>query len=176
MWELDQKECWAPKNWCFQIVVLEKTLESLLDSKEVKPVNPKGNQLSIHWKDWCWSWSSNTLASWGKVPTHWKRPWCWERLRAWGEGGDRGWDGCMVSPINGHEFEQTVRDSERQGNLACWSPWGHKELDMTEGLNNNRLTLFDLRTNWTYKCAFRTKFIYMEGTYYSSFLFIPTLY
>ena len=80
--------------------------ESSWDSKEIKPVNPKGNQ---HWifiqgwlidlfrKDWCWSWSSDTLATWCEVPTQWKRPWCWERLRARGEGGDRGWDGWMAS-------------------------------------------------------------------------------
>ena len=49
--------------------------------------------LNIHWKDWWWSWSSNTLATWCEEPTHWKRSWCWERLKAGGEGGDRGWDG-----------------------------------------------------------------------------------
>ena len=54
--------------------------------------------LNTHWKDWCWSWSSNTLAPWCKEPNHWKRPWCWERLRAGGGGDDRGWDGWMASP------------------------------------------------------------------------------
>ena len=54
--------------------------------------------LNIHWKDWCWSWNSNTLATWYEELTHWKRPWCWERLRAGGEGDDRGWDGWMASP------------------------------------------------------------------------------
>ena len=53
--------------------------------------------LNIHWKDWYWSWNSNTLATWCKEPTHWKRPWCWEKLKA-GEGDDRGWDGWMTSP------------------------------------------------------------------------------
>ena len=52
--------------------------------------------LNIHWKDWRWSWSSNNLATWCKEPTHWKKPWCWERLRA-EEGGDRGWDGWIAS-------------------------------------------------------------------------------
>ena len=94
-WEPDHKEGWAPKNWYFWTVVLEKTLESPLDSKEIKPVNPKGNQswMFIDWKDWCWSWSSNTLATWCEEVTHWKRSWFWERLRAEGEGGDQGWDG-----------------------------------------------------------------------------------
>ena len=54
--------------------------------------------LNIHWKDWCWRWSSNTLATWCEELTHWKRPWCWERLKAGGEGDDRGWDGWMASP------------------------------------------------------------------------------
>ena len=53
--------------------------------------------LNIHWKDWCWSWSSNTLATWCKELTYWKRPWCWERLKAREEGDDRGWDGWMAS-------------------------------------------------------------------------------
>ena len=53
--------------------------------------------LNIHWKDWCWSWNSNTLAIWNKEPTHWKRPWHWEKLRAGGEGGERGWNGWMAS-------------------------------------------------------------------------------
>ena len=54
--------------------------------------------LSVHWKDWCWSWNSNTLATWSKELTYWKRPWCWERLRAGGEGDARRWDGWMASP------------------------------------------------------------------------------
>ena len=84
-------------NWGLHTVVLEKTLETPLDSKEIKLVNLKGNQLSIHWKDWCWSESYNTLATWCKELTHLKRPWCWERVRAGGEGDDRGWDGWMAS-------------------------------------------------------------------------------
>ena len=86
--------------------------------------------LNIHWKDWCWS--SNTLTTWCKDLTHWKRPWCWERLRAEGEGSNRGWDGWIASLFNGHEIEQTLGNSEGQGSLACCSPWGCKELDTTE--------------------------------------------
>ena len=91
MWELDYKESWAPKNWCFWTVVLEKTLESPLDCKEIQPVYSKGGQ----------SWvffgrndaKTETPVLW---PPRWKRPWCWERLKA-GEGDDRGWDGWMAS-------------------------------------------------------------------------------
>ena len=55
--------------------------------------------LNIHWKDWCWNWNSNTLATWCEELIHWKRPWCWERLKVGGEGNDSGWDGWMSSPI-----------------------------------------------------------------------------
>ena len=95
MWELDYKESWAQKNWCFWTVVLEKSLESPLVCKEIQPVQ---SVLRVHWKDWCWSWNSNTLATWYKELTHLKRPWCWERLREGGEGDNRGWDGWMASP------------------------------------------------------------------------------
>ena len=80
---------------------MEKTLASSLDSK-IKSVNSKGNQpwlfirIVIHWKGWCWSWSSNTLATWYEEPTHWEKSWFWERLRA-REGDSRGWDGWMTS-------------------------------------------------------------------------------
>ena len=100
MWELDYKESWAPKNWCFWTMVLEKTLESPLDCREIQPVYPKGQEiiLGVHWKDWCWSWNSDTSATWCEELTSWKRPWCWKRLRAGGEGDDRRWDGWMASP------------------------------------------------------------------------------
>ena len=92
MWDLDYKESWAPKNWCFWTVVLEKTLESPLACKEIQPLHPKGK----HWKDWCWSWSSNTLATWCEELTHWKRPLCWEILKVRREGYNR-WDCWMAS-------------------------------------------------------------------------------
>ena len=99
MWALDYKESWALKKWCFWTVVLEKTLGNPLDCKEIKPVSPEGNQSSVHWKDWCWSWNFNTLATWCKKLTHWKRLWCWERLKVGEEGDDRGWDSLMASLI-----------------------------------------------------------------------------
>ena len=119
---VDHKESWAPENWCFWTVVLEKTLESRLDCKEIQPVNPKRKStLNIHWKDWCWSWNSNTLATWCEEPTHWERPCCWERLKA-GEKGTT--EDEMVGRnhrFNGHEFEQTLADGEGQGSLVCCS-------------------------------------------------------
>ena len=67
--------------------------------KEIKLVSLKGNQPWILWKDWCWSWSSDTLTTWCEQPTHWKGPWYWENLRAGGEGVDRRWDGWMASLV-----------------------------------------------------------------------------
>ena len=89
--------------------------------------------LNIPWKDWCWSWNSNTLATWWEL-THWKRPWCWERLKA-GEGDDRGWDGWMASPTQWTWVWEALVAGDGQGGLACCSPWGHKESDMTDWLN-----------------------------------------
>ena len=98
IWELVYKESWALKNWCFWTVVLEKTLESPLDCKEIKPVHPKGNRSWIFIVRTDADWSSNTLATWYKELNHQRRPWCWERLKAGGEGDDRGWDSWKTSP------------------------------------------------------------------------------
>ena len=97
MWELDYKESWVPNNWCFWTVVLEKTLESLGLQEDSTSQSKRKSVLNIQWKDWCWSWNSNTLATWCKELTPWKRPWCWERLMVGRERDDRGWDGWMAS-------------------------------------------------------------------------------
>ena len=83
-------------NILIECMVLQKTIESPLDCKKIQPVHSKGEQ-SWHWKDWCWSWNSNTLATWCEELTHLKRLWCWERWRAGGKRDDRGWDGGMAS-------------------------------------------------------------------------------
>ena len=99
MWELDYKESWALKNRCFWTVVLEKTLESPLDCKEIQPVHPKGNPSWVFiGRNDTEAETPNTLATWYEELTHLKRPWCWERLKAGRKGDDRGWDGWMASP------------------------------------------------------------------------------
>ena len=99
MWELDHKEGWVPKNWCFWTVLLEKTLESPLDCKEIKPAHPKGNQ--------SWIFIGRTDAE-AEAPILWppdvkiwliRKDWCWEKLKAGGEVDDRGWDSWMASSI-----------------------------------------------------------------------------
>ena len=79
----------------------EDSLESFgLQGDQTNQSQRKSN-LNIHWKDWCWSWSSNILATWCKEVIHWKSPQCWERLKAEGEGDNRGQDGLMASPTPG---------------------------------------------------------------------------
>ena len=98
MWELDYKES-AEELMLLNCGVGEDSWESF--GLQGGPTSPSKRKLvlNIHWRDWCWSWNSNTLATSCKELTHWKRPWCWERLKAGGEGDDRGWDGWMASAI-----------------------------------------------------------------------------
>ena len=99
MWELDHKESWAAKNWCFRTAVLKKTLEESLGlQQDLTSPSSRRSVLNIHWKDWCCIWNSNSSATWCKGLSHFKRPWCWERLKAGGEGDHRGYDGRMASP------------------------------------------------------------------------------
>ena len=93
MWELDYKESWALTNWCFWTVALEKTLESPLDCREIQPVHPRGDQ------SWVFIGRTDVEAEFQYFDhlIHLKRPWCWERLKAGGEGDGREWDDWMAS-------------------------------------------------------------------------------
>ena len=95
----------------------------------------KESVLNIHWRDWCWSWNSNILATSCEELTHWKRPWCWERLKVEEKGTTEdkmvGWH----NQLDGHEVEQAAGVGVGQGGLVCCSPWGRKESDTTEQLN-----------------------------------------
>ena len=132
MWGLDYKDGWAPKNKCLQIVVLKKTLESPLDSKEIKPGSLKGNQL--------WIFIGRTDAE-AEAPILWppvaksqligKEP---DAGKDWRQKEKRAAEDEMVRQdhlLNGHEFEQTPGDSGGQRSLVCCHPWSHKESDMT---------------------------------------------
>ena len=92
------KESWTQRIdafelWCWIRLLKVPRTARRSNQSVLKEISP-----GCSWKDWCWSWNSNTLATWCEELTHWKRPWCWERLRAGGEGDDRGWDGWMASP------------------------------------------------------------------------------
>ena len=123
MWEFDCGESWAPKNWCFWTVVLEKTLESPLDCKELQPVYSKGDQ--------SWVFFGRTDAK-AETPIFWPphakswligKDWCREGLGAGGEGDDRaGWH----HRLDGHEFGWTPGVGDGQGGLACFNLWGCK--------------------------------------------------
>ena len=142
MWELDHKEGWALTNWCFQTVVLEKTLESPLDSKEtnqsiVKEINPEYSfgrtdaeaEAPILWPPDGKSWLIAKDTDAGK---DWK-----QEKKVMTENGMVGWP----HRLNGHEFEQALGNGEGQGSLACYSPWGRKESDTTEWLNWTELNI-----------------------------------
>ena len=136
MWELDYKESWALKNWCFLTVVLEKTLESPLGCKEIQPVHPKGDQswvfigrtdaeaeTSILWPPHAKNWLT------GKDP---------DAGRDWGQEEKGTPEDEMVGwhhRLDGHEFGWTLVVGDGQGGLVCWGSWGCKESDTTEPLN-----------------------------------------
>ena len=136
MWELDYKANWAPKNWCFWTVVLEKTLESPLDCKAIQPVHAKGN------KSWIFIGRTNVEAEtpivWppdAKSWLIWKDP---DAGKDWGQEEKGTTEDEMVGWchwLNGHGFGWTLGVGNGQGGLACCSPWGHKESDITERLN-----------------------------------------
>ena len=102
------------------------------------PTSPfwRRSALGFLWKEWFWSWNSNTLATSCEELTHWKRLWCWEGLGAGREGDNRGWEMAgWHHQLDGREFEWTLGVGDGQGGLVCCDSWGHKESDTTERLN-----------------------------------------
>ena len=148
MWELDHKDSWAPKNWCFWTMVLEKTLESPLVCKEIQPVHPKGNQ------SWIFIGRTDVVA---ETPVLWPphvKSWLIgkdsDAGRDWGQEEKGTIEDEMVGwhhQLNGHEFEQALGVGDGQGSLACCSPWGWKGSDITEWLN------------WTGPCCSKIPFL-----------------
>ena len=134
MWELDYKETWEPKNWCFWTVMLKKTFESPLDCKEIKPVNPKGTQ--------SWMFIGRTDVEvpilWPSDAKNWfigKDP---DAKKDWRQDEKGMTEDAMVGwhhQLDGHEFEQALGVGEGLGSLACCSPWGLKDSNTTERLN-----------------------------------------
>ena len=135
MWELDYKESWVSKNWCFWTVVLEKTLESPLDCKEIQPVHPKGDQswvflgrtdakaeTAILWPPDVKNWLTGKDPDAGKG---WR-----QEEKGMTEDEVVGWH----QHLDGHVLQHTLGVGDGQRSLACYSPWGHKQSDMTERL------------------------------------------
>ena len=144
MWELDYKENWVPKNWCFSTVVLEKTLESPLDCKEIQPVHPKGNQF--------WIFIGRTDVE-AETPILWPPDVkCWliwkdpDARKDWRQEEKGTTEDEMVGWhhwLNGLEFEYTLGVGDGQGGLECCSPWGCKESDTTDRLNWTEKIYYD---------------------------------
>ena len=90
-WTIKKAECWRIDAFelCWRRLLRVPWTARRSNHAVLKEISNK--HLNIHWKDWCWSWNSNTLTTWFEELTHWKRPWCWERLKTGGEGADRGW-------------------------------------------------------------------------------------
>ena len=135
MWELDYKESWALKNWCFWTVVLEKTLESPLDCKETQPVHPKDQSWVFIGKT---DVEAETPGLWPpdlKSCLIWKDP---DAGRDWGQEEKGTTEDEIIGwqdQLDGHEFGLTPGVGDGQGGLECWGSWGCKESDTTEWLN-----------------------------------------
>ena len=168
MWELDCEESWVPKNWCFWTVVLEKTLESPLDCKDIQPVHPKGDHPWVFF---------------GRTDTEAETPILWPcHAKSWliGKDPDAGRDWGQEEKgttqdkmagwhhqLNGHEFQWTLGAGDGQGGLACCNSWGCKESDRTERLNWTEL-------NWeSYNSLEIRKIIFIKTVMY---LYLPSCY
>ena len=141
MWELDNKKGWVPKKWCFWTVVLEKTLESPLDCKEIQPVNPKGDQSWIFIK----RTDAEGLIPWSPHAKNWligKDLDAGEDWRQENKGTTEDEMARWHIWLDGHEFEQALGVGDRQGSLAFCSPQGHKKSDTTEWLYWTELDSF----------------------------------
>ena len=128
-WTVKKAECWridAFELWCWRRLLRVPWTARRSNQSILKEISP------VHWKDWCWSWNSNTLAIWCEELIHLKRPGCWETLRAGGEGDDRGWDGWMASLTQWTWVSGLVMDRE------AWRAAVH-------GVKKSRTWL----TNWT---------------------------
>ena len=163
MWELDCEEGWVPKNWCFWSVVLEKSLESPLDCKEIQPVHSKGDQ--------SWVFIGRTDAE-AETPILWPphaKSWLIEKDSE--AGRDLGQEKVMTEDemagwhhwLDGHEFEWTLGVGDIPGGLACSETWGCKELDTTEGLN------------WT-ELYINVNCVKLVGSFQIFYIFVEFLY
>ena len=132
-WTIKKAKCQridAFEQWCWRRLLRIPWTARRCNQSILKEISP-----DVHWKDWCWSWNSNTLATWCQVLTHWKDPdagkdWRWEE-KGKTENEVVGWH----HRLNGHVFEVTLGVDDGQGSLACCSPWGREESDTAEWLN-----------------------------------------
>ena len=159
MWELDCEESWVPKNWCFWSVVLEKTLESPLDCTEIQPVHPKGDH------SWVFIERTDAEAETPILRLHDVRNWLLRKdpdaRQDWRQEKKGMTEDKMVGWhhwFDGPKFKQAVGVDDGQGRLACCSPWGHNESDMTEWLNwtvqGSTVTWIHMIKNKEHQCRY----------------------
>ena len=158
MWELDHKETWAPKNWSLWTAVLEKLLRVSWTARRsnqsiLKEISPEYSLEGL-----MLSWNSNTLATWCEELIHWKRPSCWERLKAGGEGDNRGWDGWMESPTQRTRVWTSSRRRWWTGKPGMLQSMGLQRvrrdwLNWTELPNDPRLNFFSWTVGHVFLCA-----------------------
>ena len=169
MWELDCEEGWVPKNWCFWTVVLEKTLESPLDYKEIQPVHFKGDL----WKDWLFfgrtDAKAETLILWPIHVKSWLIGKNSEAGRDWGQEENGTTEDEMAGWhhwLDAHEFGWNPGVGDWQGGLACCDSWGHKESDTIELLNWAEATdLVWAPQIWTFSTLSCLKWVtWLKGT------------
>ena len=136
-WTIKKAECWrsdAFELWCWRRLLrvpwtARRSNQSIL----------KKSTLNIHWKDWCWSWSYNSLATWCEELTRLKRPWCWESLKAGGERDNRGWDGWMASLTRWTCVW-----------VSSWSWWWTGKPDILQSMRSQRVKHnWGTELNWT---------------------------
>ena len=164
------------KNWCFWTMVLEKTLESPLDCKEIQPVHPKGDQF--------WVFIGRTDAE-AETPILWPpdgKSWLLEKDpdagRDWGQEEKGTTEDEMAGwhhQLHGHEFGQTLIAGGGQGGLACCDSWGHKESDTTERLNWTELNKFSREVVYAYQQCMRVEILhsFINGMHFLIFEILP---
>ena len=162
-WTIKKAEHWridAFELWCWRRLLRILRTTRRFNQSILKEISPE-----YSWKDWCWSWNSNTLATWCKGLTHLKRPWCWERLRAGGEEEDRGWDGLIASPTqwtwvwgNSGSWWWIGRPGVLQsmGSQRVRHDWAI-ELNWTEEKMRQRIMKYYVCTSWVWICVTRSK-------------------
>ena len=164
MWELCHKESWVLKNWCFWTVVLEKTLESPLDCKEIQPVHPKGNQ------SWIFTGRTNAEAEtsilWPPDAKNWLVGKDSDAGKDWRQNEKRTKEDEMVGwhhKLNGNDFEQVLGVGDGRGSLACCSPW----------VAESAMTATEL--NWTlYKCVTLWHYLHLQCCTYDGVIHLPS--
>ena len=160
MWALDHKEGWVPFEHrridAFELWYWRRLLRVPWIARRANQLVLNKSTLNILWKDWCWSWSSNTLATWCKELTHWKIPCCWERLKARGEGDARGRDGWMASPTQWTLVWVNSRSWRWTGNSGMLQSMGSQSV-VDDWLTELNYLFWQWDREWNGLCSLENK-------------------